>query len=374
VSHVDELDLLRERYAQVPAATEAQRHRARARLLAAAQESRRAGRVIDLDRGTVTVLPPPRGTARDRDDAGRRRVARPRLAAALAVSLVVLLALGAAWWSMRNEPPALPVTGRVGDQAPAPSRLPVATSADLDYRGDPELFGAGVGVTVVAPTTPGPWPIVVLTADERRDALEPMARELASQGVVVYLAKTRVDEPMVSEPRAVEGMASTTCLLGFADETAERYGGRGDQVVVVGVGYDAWTSLVAVLRGDDVEPTPCVAAAAPAATPTAFVGLGGGLPCDDIGCPFQPVPGHELDPFSFLDRRREVAVRLYLPSHGLMWNTPEAYERLAEELRAAGHDAVLRTMERSSTGDLYLPGRDANRQVVAHILELARGS
>jgi hypothetical protein len=368
MNHVDELGLLRERYAQVPAATTGQRRRARARLLAAAEADRQAGRVIDLDRGTVTVLPPSRGAARDRDDVGR-----PLLAAAAAATLVVLLALGVAWWSMRNEPPALPVIGRVGDRAPAPTPLPLATSADLDYRGDPELFGAGVGVTVVAPTTPGPWPIVVLTAGERRDALEPMARELASQGAVIYLAKTRIDETQVSEPRAVEGMASTTCLLGFVDETAERYGGRGDQVVVVGVGYDAWTSLVAVLRGDDVEPTPCVAAA-PVATPTAFVGLGGGLPCDDIGCPFQPVPGHELDPFSLLDRRREVAVHLYLPSHGLMWNTPETYERLNQELRAAGHDAELRTMERSSTGDLYLPGRDANRPIVAHILELARGA
>jgi hypothetical protein len=364
-----ELELLRELSDAVAPPTPQQRSRARAQLLAAVAADPREGSFVDLDAPASAAVPrPPSRRPPPTAVAGPRW---GRLAGALAAMLVLGAVLGTTWWTRPTAPPT-PVIGRVGTFAAPDGPLPVETHPAVDYRDAPALAADGVTATVVAPTTPGPWPVVVLTSGHPGEAFEPMARSLAERGAVVYLARTHVIAHMISRPGIEDGEAATACLLRYVTETASRYGGSADRLVAVGYGVDAWTGLLAALRGE-VDAAPC-AVSGPSPSPIAFVALDGGSPCAGLGCPFLPIPGTELDPFEHVGERPEVAVHVILPSHGPSFGDEDAYRPLVAALRAAGHEATATTLAGASPGDLYLPGREASREVVARIVALAHGA
>jgi hypothetical protein len=369
VSPGHELELLRERSGAVPPPTPQQRARARARLLAAVAADPRLGSVVHLDAPATRSVPG--RSARSASPAGAPGPRWGRLAGAFAVVVVVLgVALGTAWSTRQTAPPT-PVIGRVGTVDAPDGPLPVEAHPAVDYRDAPPLAANGVTAAVVAPTTPGPWPVVVLTSGHPGEALGPLARSLAEQGAVVYLARTHVIEHAITRPGIEEGEAATACLLRYATETASRFGGDADRLVAVGYGVDAWTGLLAALRGD-VDAAPCaVTGSAPPLT--AFVALDGGLPCGGLGCPFLPIIGSELDPFEHAGERPEVAVHVVLPSHGPSFGGEDDYQPLVASLRAAGHEATVSTLTAASPGDLYLPEREASQEIVARVVELARG-
>jgi hypothetical protein len=363
-----ELELLRELSDAVAPPTPQQRGRARARLLAAVAADPREGSVVHLD-APATAVVPRRPSRRSPPTAvpGRRW---GRLAGSLAATLVLGAVFGTVW-STRPPAPPTPVIGRVGTSAAPDGPLPIETHPAVDYRDVPPLAADGVTATVTAPTTPGPWPVVVLTSGHPGEAFEPMARSLAEHGAVVYLARTHVIAHSITRPGIEEGEAATACLLRYVTETASRYGGSADRLVAVGYGVDAWTGLLAALRGD-VDAAPC-AVSGSSPPPIAFVALDGGLPCAGLGCPFLPITGTELDPFEHVGERPEVAVHVILPSHGPSFGGEDAYGPLVASLRAAGHEATATTLTGASPGDLYLPEREASREVVARVAALAHG-
>jgi hypothetical protein len=104
---------------------------------------------------------------------------------------------------------------------------------------------------VYYPSNHGPWPVIVTIHGRprtQRDMAE-IARALAAKGAVVYNVDYRGVRPAFTKGFP-ESITDVACAIRFARSTAHRYGGDGDDVVLVGHSQGGYVGTMVALAGD----------------------------------------------------------------------------------------------------------------------------
>jgi acetyl esterase/lipase len=136
-----------------------------------------------------------------------------------------------------------------------------------------------------APTSGGPWPLIVLVPGgdvapgEPGDYLDQMATALAGQGAVVMVGQWRQSSRWAG--RSPDSFADVACAIGVARRTGPAFGANPDRVVLAG--HSMSTRPVAVIGLTDTAFTPAPGscdATAGSLRPDAWADLAG--PRDEI--------------------------------------------------------------------------------------------
>jgi acetyl esterase/lipase len=270
---------------------------------------------------------------------------------------------------------AIPAAGCGSD--PGASELVVHRDGELVV--DRDLDVAGVTTTdVIAPADGEDLPVVVMlhgTGGER-GVMEPLARAVAAQGVVVYLPSWPVIDqahagtPTDDEPyrRQVEAVV---CSLRFARRTAQDHGGDPDDLTVYGhSGGAAAGARVALVRsplpwpGIDCDP-------GVAHEPERFIATGGdffGEYQDATECPklFAAYDPFEIDPSN-----DDLQVRLI---HGYYDTAVDARVSLLfdDHLDRCSLDSAVVATD-TGHSDMRDPSTPAGRFVADQIVALVQG-
>lgn len=250
------------------------------------------------------------------------------------------------------------------------------TSELVVHRG---LDVAGITVTdVVAPADGEDLPVVVMlhgTGGER-EVLEPLARAVAAEGVVVYLPTWPVidqvgsatptdDEPYRRQAEAV------VCSLRYVRRTAPDHGGDPDDLTLYGHSGGATAGArVALVRsplpwpGIDCDPDV-------AHEPERFIATGGDFSGDyqySAECPDLFAP---YDPFQIEPSNRDLEVRLI---HGFYDTAVDARVSLLFDghLDVCGLDSAAVVTD-SGHSDMRDPSTPAGRFVADQIVALVQG-
>jgi acetyl esterase/lipase len=245
-------------------------------------------------------------------------------------------------------------TGRESARSPTPTP---ATTASEDYAPGlaadvhvPHRSVAGDAVPVVVLVPGGAW----MTAD--RTGLDPLARELAEQGMFVVNATYRAASDGVEFPAPVADIA---CAVGFAVARAETTGLGPGPVVLVGHSSGAHLAALAALRDDHHRRADC---AHPAATIDGYVGLAGVYDVSQAAEAAEPLfgvgPGDDPqrwaagNPLEWVDARPSLPVLL---AHGDADDLVPTFftRRFADALRAAGHPVTVVIVPNADHHDLY---------------------
>ena len=138
---------------------------------------------------------------------------------------------------------------------------------------------------IYAPTSRGPWPLIVLEPggnvppDQPGDYLDQMATALAGQGSVVMVGQWRQSSQWAG--RSPDSFADVACAVGVARRTGPAFGANPDRVVLVGHSMSTRPVAVIGLTGTPFTPASgaCDATTGPL-RPEAWADLAG--PRDEI--------------------------------------------------------------------------------------------
>jgi acetyl esterase/lipase len=146
------------------------------------------------------------------------------------------------------------------------SRLSVAQWQDVAYTpavpcGSDAAMTCRLRMDITAPTSGGPWPLLVLVPggpsppDERyAGTLDPFATELAGQGAVVMVAGWREGPAWGGGyPTSFQDVA---CAIGVARKMAPAYGANPDRVTLMGHSTGGWPAAVVGLTPTPFTPAP----------------------------------------------------------------------------------------------------------------------
>lgn len=208
-------------------------------------------------------------------------------------------------------------------------------------------FTSQLGLDVFAPPAGGPWPVVVLFhgggwVGGKPEDVEPFARRLAQEGLVVFNAPYRLALAGGGYPESIE---DTACAVSFARQTARTYGGDPNRLIVVGFSAGAHLGALASLAGDEFAGE-CMADVP--ALPQGFVGIAGPYDTDALGLamlPFfqtdpenDPEPWVQGNPFHHVGKNPDLVVRLLVGSLDPLSPMSEDFGR---RLEAAGYDSAF---------------------------------
>ena len=143
----------------------------------------------------------------------------------------------------------------------APAAMPTATTEDLVYHpgGEPFTVKSGL-VDVVAPTTDGLWPTVVVFHGDPRFASKTWHRSdatlVAEQGRVVFLPSWGHTDPSAVADMDLQSVWEMTvqelsCAVLFAQAHTEEYGGDPAHITLYGLSAGGNAVLMAGLAGVD---------------------------------------------------------------------------------------------------------------------------
>jgi hypothetical protein len=376
VTHVDELDLLRQLRDRQAAPTPEQRTRARDRLLVQVRTTAPA-RPDGTERVTPRIVVSTPAPAVSWSPPRWRRRFAPVLSALV---VVVVLASVVVWVGSSVVGPPLPLIDRglPGADIDVPEEpLSLEVHRGIDLTGDPQLLADGVYVDVVAPTVPGRWPaVLLLTNAEPHAEYESFARGIAEHGVVVHVLRTSSGTRTVTTRMVADTLATIACGLRHTRATTTNHGGVPETTTVVAFGADAPIAILTALRSEEVQASPCTVRAG-TVRPAAVVAMSSGLTgCLALVCEGTDQGGDPaaLDPLAHVDRSPDVRFHFLLPGHGDIGHDGlHGAERLAEAMREAGREVEWTVLSGASPGDLYLEGRSARDEVVARVVEIARG-
>lgn len=167
-----------------------------------------------------------------------------------ALALIVALAL------------VMAPTGAVAQPADDPTTQPLQVTQTRDLAFESSSLNALGLVDVYAPSTDGPWPVVVMFHGNpmaiSKEHLASDAMRVASQGVVVFVPTwgrsggDKYDALMPGAQVKADG-AQAMCAVAFAQERAHEYGGAAGPVVVFGHSAGAMIASVLAFAMPDVS-------------------------------------------------------------------------------------------------------------------------
>jgi acetyl esterase/lipase len=179
------------------------------------------------------------------------------------------------------------------------------------HSGDERFQNAEQEMDVVAPTSGGPWPVVVAFhgGGVSKEWSMPMSTAIAEQGRVVFVpnhahtsVEWRSDATLRQERELV--VAEVRCAVAFAKATAADYGGDPDHVTVMGYSFGGNSALMAAMS--DADPLEACVVSGPGVEPQAVVNIDGdvlhGPPfydaafADDPDAFYAFTPWRDLDP------------------------------------------------------------------------------
>ena len=105
-------------------------------------------------------------------------------------------------------------------------------------------------VDIYYPANPGPWPVIVTLHGRPRTPwdMEELSETLAARGAVVYNIDYRGVRPV--SKGFPESISDVACAVRYARQTARRYGGDGDHLVLVGHSMGGYVGSMVSLAGD----------------------------------------------------------------------------------------------------------------------------
>ena len=112
---------------------------------------------------------------------------------------------------------------------------------------------------VFAPTSAGPWPLIVLVGapgrpDDPESYVDPLAEQLAGRGSVVVRATFRGGHEYGGAYPTT--FADVACAVGAARRLAPTYRASASSVTLVGHSLAGWISAVVALTPTEITPTP----------------------------------------------------------------------------------------------------------------------
>jgi dienelactone hydrolase len=153
----------------------------------------------------------------------------------------------------------------------------VQLTEDLVYhQGDDRTQNREGRVDVVAPTTGGPWPVVVAfhIHDLSKASMRQIATEIASRGRVVFVPNWGHPDPLWAAANTLTSRyelytEEARCAVAFATAVATDYGGDPSHVTLFGRFFGGNAALMAGLS--NTSPTSACTETGPAPTPQAIV-------------------------------------------------------------------------------------------------------
>jgi acetyl esterase/lipase len=282
---------------------------------------------------------------------------------------------------------AAPLTVTTTTVAPTPPpALPVdvEVTADLSYTSQQKL-------DVYRPAEGSDWPVVVylhggnpLRDPEHRKQVEPVARAIAEQGVVVYV-------PTWNGMGPAGGSEESICALAFAHDTAAEYGGDPERVMPAGYSAGGYSAVIHALVGDDpplsvtdcvVDPTIPAPAAVASGGGSLFVadwGRQGLLPAPEWTS-LTPEQVDAFDPSLAVDAGRNPDVRIVLfvgeddqgGNPDLPFPIAESNRAFDQAARQAGYDVDLIVVPGGHLEPI-IPGTDQFAAWIETVAETAHG-
>lgn len=269
--------------------------------------------------------------------------------------------------------------------APVETPIPSPEPTDLleiVVERDIEVPG-GVPMDVFRPIGPGPWPTIVLFHgggwfSGQKEDVEPLARQIAANGAVVFNAGYEVLLNDVSFPETFE---QTACAVVAAGALAGQYGGIENRLTVVGYSAGAHLgALAAFSSGRFTEPC----AGEGATEVVGFVGISGPYDSDvfpqlllNFGSSRDDDPDLWAagNPYTYLPDRPDLDVLLL---HGDLdfVVAPAMSTWFSEALVTNGNPVELvidPDLDHFSIVDIDQGGAETARQVAAHATRVARG-
>jgi predicted esterase len=208
----------------------------------------------------------------------------------------------------------------------------VEVTSDLVYHQGDDRFNNAEGlVDVVAPTTRGPWPVVVAVHIHNMGRLSmlPMARDIADRGRVVFVPGWGLPDPRWLEENSLEAefdlwVREVGCAVVFAKSHAAEYGGDPDHITLFGHFAGANAALMAGLA--EPEPLEACVETGPSVVPQAVVSWDGPLlampPGDDGQLAEEPEAFYAITPWRHLDGSHDFPVYIATAE-----NSERQYER-----------------------------------------------
>lgn len=238
--------------------------------------------------------------------------------------------------TIATPPTAAPTTTTILPTAPLPAG--VSAQRGVVYR---DGLGLDVYVPSNVPSSPGPWPTVVVFGGRAssKATIAPLAGAIASKGAVVYVPDY---EATSSQPGP---LANGRCAISYARATAAAHGGDPARLVLVGVTWGALPALGEALGG----PWQQAAAASPdCAVPVAPTPAVAGVVSIVGQYDYYGTAAAEYgvySPFSQLAADPTVPIRLIQGQVDQLNVKPELTESFRAAAAAAGHTVTVRTVD-----------------------------
>lgn len=220
-------------------------------------------------------------------------------------------------------------SGTVATVAATTTLQPAATSSDaastvvtndlVYYQGDDRFVHSEGLVDVVAPTTGGPWPVVVAfhMHDMSRSLMLPMAIDIADRGRVVFVPEWGHPDALWLAGNTLEArydlyVREVRCAVAFAKSYAAEYGGDPDHITVFGQTFGANAAVMASLT--DTEPLDTCVETSTGVVPQAVVSWDGIFLFDapewDALLVDEPEAFYAFTPWRHLDDSHDFAVHI----------------------------------------------------------------
>ena len=245
--------------------------------------------------------------------------------------------------------------------------LPTAdhgVTLDLTYAEPLQASARAWTLDVYSPAEPdGSAAVVILTgasATKETASFQALARDIADQGAVVFLANTRTGDArslfrINNGTPLREAFEGASCAVRFARANAATYDGSSDEVVLLGQSAGGALGLWVALVGDDDERVwnefvsnrggpegqlTCVADAS--AELDAFVGYAGGYAIFDLVRAEDEELAALFSVETYIGRDTHVLIRLLFPTRETLIppSLQERHVMMFEALVAAGYDAI----------------------------------
>ena len=237
----------------------------------------------------------------------------------------------------------------------APGSLEIEVTKDLVFHQGDERFRDAQGlVDVVAPSTGGPWPVVVAfyggLFEDMRYWMMPMVNDIAGRGRVVFLPAWGLTSPLMFDEISLTDQfgifdREIACAVAFAEANAP------DHITLFGYSGGANAALMAGLS--HVKPLETCVPTGPRVVPNAVVSVEGdawlGTPIWDERLLVDPEGFYGFTPWRLLDGSTDF------PIHILAADTVSG-----EYVRTVGADPY----------DSYLADRHPDGDIVADLTEM----